>query len=181
MITSRFLHLPLLVALSQAGWTPTCTPRPPPNFLPTTPDCLRIIAAIGRIAETQGDVPQVWSRAPVGPGHGVQLPHAFALQGNNCEVLVDTASDNVVDTFPTRLIYSAALEVVVLCLFNVRARESTVGYVSVGPGQKILVYLRRHFKPEIITGKNNTALAFNGTELTVMEVGLGSGANLTSA
>ena len=126
----------------------------------------------------QGEVPQVWSQYPVGPGRGFQLPHAFVMEGSNCEVLVVTASDNVGDTFPTRLIYSAALDVVVSCLFNVR---NTVGYVSVGPRRRVLLYIRRHFGPQIITGKNNTALAFNGTELAVMKVGLGSGANLTAA
>ena len=103
------------------------------------------------------------------------------MEGNNCEVLVVTASDNAGDTFPTRLIYNAALDVVISCLFNFRAMESTVGYVSVGPRKRILVYIRRYFGPQIITGNNNTALAFNGTELAVMEVGLGSGANLTAA
>ena len=181
MITSSFLHLPLLVALAQASRLPTCTPRPPPNFLPSTPDCLSLAEAIGRIAEMQGNLPQVWSQYPVAPGQGVQLPHAFVMEGNNCEVLVAMASDNAGDTFPTRLIYNAALDVVISCLFNVRAMESTVGYVSVGARKRILVYIRRYFGPQIITGKNNTALAFNGTELAVMEVGLGSGANLTAA
>ena len=163
MITSSFLHLPLLVALAQASRVPTCTPRPPLNFLPTIPDCLRLAEAIGRIAEMQGDVPQKWSRYPVLPGQGVQLPYAFALEGSSCEVLVTTAAGNTGDSFPTRWIYSAALDLISVCLFNVRPLESTVGYISVGPRQRILVYIRRHFGPQIISGKKNTTLAFNGT------------------
>lgn len=180
MITSSFLHLPLLVALAQANWVPRCTPPPPPNFLPNAVDCLKLTVEITKMADMQRDAPQVWSRARVAPGHGVQLPYTFALQDNNCEFLVDTASDNP-DIFPTRLIYNAALQVLAMCLLAHIEREPTVGYVLVGPRQKILLYLRRHFEPQIVTGKNNTAIAFNGSELTLMEVGLGNGANLTSA
>ena len=131
------------------------------------------------MADRQRDAPQLWSRARVAPAHGVQLPYTFALQDNNCEFLVDTAFDSF-DIFPTRQIYNAALQVIAVCLLAHRERETTVGFVSVGPRQKVLVYLRRHFEPQIVTGKNNTAMALNGSELTLMEVGLGSGANLTS-
>ena len=81
MMTSSFLHLPLLVALAQASRLPTCTPRPPPNFLPSTPDCLSLAAAIGRIAEMQGNVPQVWSQYPVAPGQGRATPTCFRNGG----------------------------------------------------------------------------------------------------
>ena len=94
--------------------------------------------------------------------------------------MIDTVSDNAADAFPTREISTAAVDLVAVCLFSFRRTESTVGHVLVGPRERILVYIRKHFAPQMITGKNSTALVFNGTELAVMEVGLDGGANLTS-
>ena len=179
MIASSFLYLPLLIALAQA-WVPTCSLPPPRNFLPSATDCLKLASAIAKVGDTQKDVQQLWSRAPVAPGHGVQLPYFFSLRGVDCEVLVDTVYDNAADFFPTREISTAVVDLVAVCLFSIRRRESRVGHVKVGPRERILVYIRKNFEPRMITGKNNTALAFNGTELAVMEVGLDGGANLTS-
>ena len=162
MIASSFLYLPLLTALAQAGSLPTCTLPPPRNFLPSARDCLRLASAITRIADIQRDVQQLWSRAPVAPGHGVQLPHVFSLQDGDCEFLIDTVSDHAADEFPTREISSAAVDLVAVCLFGGRRRS--VGHVLVGPRERILVYIRRHFEPRLIIGKNDTALAFNGTD-----------------
>ena len=180
MIASSFLYLPLLIALAQAGSVPICSPPPPPSFLPNARDCLRLASSIGRLADAQKDVPQIWSRGPVAPGHGVQLPITFALQDCDCEVLVDSVSDNAGDLFPTRDISTAVVDLVAVCLFSIRRRESTVGHVLVGPRGRILVYIRRYFEPSMVTGKNTTALAFNGTDLAVMEDGLDAGANLPS-
>ena len=180
MIASSFLYLPLLIALAQAVSVPKCSQPPPPNFLPSARDCLRVASVIARIADGQRDVQQLWSRAPVASGHGWQLPYVFALPDGDCEVLIDTVYDNAADAFPTREISTAAVDLVAVCLFGITRRESAVGHVKVGPKDRILVYIRKHFEPRMITGKNNTALAFNGTELAVMEVGLDGGANLTS-
>ena len=180
MIASKFLYFPLLTALAQAGSISTCGPPAPPIFLPEASDCLKVASAIARLGDTQKDTPQVWSRAPVAPGRGVQLLYVFVLQDSDCEVLVDMVYATAADIFPMREISSAAVDLVAMCLFRMGTRGPSVGHALVGPGEKVLVYIRKHFWAQMITGKNNTALAFNETESAVTEVGFDSGANLTS-
>lgn len=179
MIASSFLYLPLLLALAQANSAPRCMiPPPPPDFLPSLNDCLRLCVAIARVSSLQRDIPQTWSRAPPIPGYGVRLPYTFSLQDNNCGVLVDTAYDSASDTFPTRHISVAASILISECLVGNSRSAPTLGSILAGPRHRIRVLLRKNDGSQMVTGKNNTALAFNGTELARIEVALDSGANL---
>ena len=110
----------------------------------------------------------------------MRLPHFFVLQGNNCEFIVDTVYDAAIDIFETRQIVDAAGMLVSECLVGSSRAASTLGFVLVGPRQRIQVILRRSGS-QMVTGGNNTAPASSGTELAVMEVAPDSGANLTSA
>ncbi len=136
---------------------------------------------IVRISSIQRDVPQVWSRASPVHGSGVPLPHTFSLQDNDCEVLVDTVNDGGSDIFPTRELAVVTSILIAECLYGNSRIGSTLGYILAGPRQQILVILTKNYGSQIVTGKNNTAPAFNGTELAVMEVAVDSSANLTSA
>ena len=182
MIASSFLYLPVLHALAHPNAVPTClAPPPPPDSLPSLNDCLRLCMAIARVSTIERDVPQIWSRNPPIPDYGVRLPYTFSRQDNDCEVLVDTAYDGASDVFPTRHIAVAASILVSECLVGISRSHSTLGHILAGPRQRILVALRKRDGSQMVTGKNNTALAFHGTELAVVEVALDSGANLTSA
>ena len=99
---------------------------------------------------------------------------------NNCEVLVDSAFDGATDVFPTRQISVATGTLVSECLTGGTWRRSTLGHMLAGPRQRIRVTLRKYYGSHMVTGKNNTAPAFNGTELAMMEDAVDSGANLTS-
>ena len=182
MIASNLLYLPLLLALAQANSVPTCVAPPPPRrFLPHLSDCLLLSLYISHISISQGDLPQIWSRAPAIPGYGVQLPYTFSLPDNDCEVLVDTAYGGAVDLFPTRQISDVTGILVSGCLAGNSRGRSTLGHMLVDPRQRIIVILRKNYRSHMITGKNNTAPAFNGTELAAVDVAVDSGANLTSA
>ncbi len=88
--------------------------------------------------------------------------------------------DSAIDIFPIRQIADVAGILVGECLVGTSRAASTLGHMLVGPKHRIQVFLRRS-ESQMVAGENNTTLAFNGTELAVMEVALGSGANLTSA
>ena len=181
MIASRYLYLPLLLVLAPANSVSTClNPAPPPQFLPDIRDCLSLSFHISYISSIQRDIPQVWSSAPTIPGYRVRLPYIFSVLGNNCEVMVDTAFNGAHDMFPTRSISVATNDLVSECLAGHSMSHSSLGNKLVGPRQRILVFLRKNFGSHMVTGKNNTGLAYNGTELAVMEVAANSGANLTS-
>lgn len=182
MIASSFLYLPPLLALAHANSVPTCLDSPPPpQSLPGIDDCLRLNKAIREYSRSFGNIPQIWAHGPQEPGRGVSLPHAFTItQGNDCEVLVDTAYDGATDTFPIREIAVVTRILVSECLAGMDRGYPTLGHMLAGPGQRILVSLRRYDGSHVVTEKNNTALVFNGTELTIMGATLDSGANLTS-
>ena len=181
MIAPNFLYLPLLLALAQAISVPTCMAPPPPRqFLPHLSDCLLLSLYISHISTSQGDLPQIWSRAPAVPGLGVKLPHIFALPDNDCEVFVDTVYGGAADLFPTRRIADVTGILTSECLAGNSRGRSTLGHMLVDPNQKIIVILRKGYRSPIITGKNNTAVAFNGTELAEIKVAVDSGANITS-
>ena len=182
MIASRSLYLPLLLVLAptQATSVSIClNPAPPPQFLPDIRDCLSLSFHISYISSIQRDLPQLWSSAPSIPGYRVRLPYIYSVQNNNCEVMVDTAFNGAHDIFPTRSISVAANDLVSECLAGDRRSVPTLGHKLVGPRQSILVFLRKNFGSHMVTGKNNTGPAYNGTELAVMEVAANSGAILT--
>ena len=181
MIASSFLYLSLLLALAQANSVPTCLAPPlPRRYLPHLSDCLLLSLYISHISSSQGDLPQIWSRAPAVPGLGVQLPHIFALPDNDCEDFVDTVYGGAADMFPTRRIADVTGILTSECLAGNSRGRSTLGHMLVDPRQKIIVILRKGYRSHMITGKNDTIVAFNGTELAEMEIAVDSGANITS-
>ena len=182
MLASNFLYLPLLLALAQAISVPTCVAPPPPRqFLPHLSDCLLLSLYISHISTTQRDLPQIWSRAPAVPGLGVQLPYTFSLPDNDCEVFVDTVYGGAADLFPTRRIADVTGILTSECLAGNSRGRSTLGHMLVDPKQKIIVILRKGSRSHMITGKNNTDVAFNRTEFAGIKAAVDSGANITSA
>ena len=189
MVVSTYFHLALLVVFAYANPTPTPTPtcvNPPPSWsiIPHLGDCLDVTEAILGIARTQRNRPQVWSRAPRTPGHGLKLPVSFSFPGeggNTCEFVVDVVSESALDIFPTKMIAGAADGLINDCLIGNRREASTVGHTLAGPRQVVQVTMRKKIVYERNNAMNRTVYTFDGTELVLMELAPHGTANLTLA
>ena len=180
MLATTFLLLTFLAATqaNEIPETPECTvPPTPPSLLPSLPDCLMVVNAIAVITRMKRDVPQVWSRAPLLPGHGIKLPSSFSspAESNRCEVVIDTINDDVMDTFPMNSIWSAVGVLVNECLIQHGTERPTLGTVKVGPKKVVVLRLRKKVRAGIGAGVGNTVVRFNGTEVVLTEGALGGG------
>lgn len=180
MLASTFLLLTSLAATQANEFpeTPKCTIPPPPlSLLPSLSDCLTLVNAIAVIARMKRDIPQVWSRAPPLPGHGIKLPSSFSIlaESNQCEVVVDTINDDVMDIFPMNRIWSAVGVLVNECLIQHGTERPTLGTVKVGPKQVVVLKLRKKVRAGISAGVGSTFVYVNGTEVALTEGTLGSG------